>query len=130
MEKDDNRGMENILNSPKGNSGQGNVNERIKGIPDLRAAISEAIAVTYGPPPILNEDIYDINSQKIDEEPIVIMDSDINGGPLSEYLLVEETDISDLVIDIELMCDDNINLEDRSINRNSNELDDIIDCCV
>lgn len=125
MEKEENKGKENILNSPNDEFNLDIGNDDIEVIPQWGAAISEEISVTYGPPLILNEDNHVITFQEIDDEPIVFVDSDMYGGPLPENFYLEEIDLYDSGDEFVPLCDDIIDSDDESKDRKSNYWDDV-----
>ncbi len=55
MEKEENKGKDNILNSPNDESILNIGNDDIEVIPHRGTAISEGIAVTYGPVPLIDK---------------------------------------------------------------------------
>lgn len=124
MEKEDNKGKENILNLPSVESDSCNANDDIEVIPSWRSAVSEGIAVTYGPPPTLNEENIEVIFQEIDDEYIGSVNSDMYGGPLPVDFLLDEPELYDFSNDLELLSDDTIDSDDESKDRKYDNWDD------
>lgn len=132
MEKEENKGKDNILNSPNDESILDTGNDDIEVIPHWRTAICEGIAVTYGPDPTINKVFYSIEEDDvafpcIDDEILIDVDSDMYGGPLPEDFLLNETDLSVLTSEFELLCGYDDDSKDESRDRKSDESDDFDD---
>ena len=135
MEKEANKGKDNILNSPDDESILDTGNDDIEVIPHWKTAISEGIAVTYGPAPVINSFFSSIEEDDeafpcVDGEILIDVDSDMYGGPLPVDFLLNETDLSVLSSEIELLCGNDNDLKDESRDRKSDESDYFDDYCV
>ena len=129
MEKEDDKGNENIFNSPNDESNIDIVNNDIEVIPHWKTAISEGIAVTYGPDPMISKFIS--SEEKDDEafpcadgEILIDVDSDMYGGPLPVDFLLNETDLSVFTNEFELLCGDDNDSKDESGDRKYDDFDD------
>lgn len=132
MEKEANKGKDNILNSPNDESILDTGNDDIEVIPHWETAISEGIAVTYGPAPVINSFFSSIEEDDeafpcVDGEILIDVDSDMYGGPLPVDFLLNETDLSVFTNEFELLCGNDNDSKDESGDRKYDDFDDFDD---
>lgn len=102
----------NILNDSQTRSITDLDNEDIEVCPKVSlyngSAIAEAVAVTYGPPPFIEQSLStniddEVFPESIDEDMIIDINSDMYGAPLPDDFYVADLDSFDLSVESELL---------------------------
>lgn len=100
-----------ILKEPCENPILNVANDDIGVIPNLGVSIAEEIAVTYGPDPMLIDEI--ACNEEAQMEFVVDVDSDMYGGPLPEDFYREDLDLTELTYVDELIVDESFESDDK-----------------